>query len=104
MTNVLLNEESHSRNEWVSPITAFGLVLFLLLLPLLALISIPLFWVYPDRHMNQYDFEGTPRQKARLAQWRATYDRLGLRGRIRRARTRQARRRRLRAAQHPPLM
>jgi hypothetical protein len=77
-------------------IIAPAALLFLIFLPLIALLSIPLVWVYPDRHMHVYDVEGTPVQQARLAQWRACYDRLGLVGRIRRARTRLARRRRLR--------
>ena len=79
----------------MTPIVAPVLLLLLLLLPVIALISIPLVWVYPDRHLHFYDRHGTPSQKARLTKWRAAYDQLGIRGRIRRARIKSARKRRL---------
>ena len=60
-------------------------VVVMLPLGLLALLSIPDFWLCPDRHAHLYDFEGTPHQRARLARWRAAYRRLGLWGRVRRA-------------------
>ena len=88
----------HGPPWYLVPIVAPAVALLLLFFPLIALFSIPVFWVYPDRHMHLYDFEGTAAQRARLGQWRASYDRLGLVGRIRRARTRRARRRRLRPA------
>ena len=63
-------------------------------LALLALVSIPLTFVYPDRHRHLHDVQGTPAQRARLAQWRAAYDRLGIVGRLRRAKEKFVRRRR----------
>jgi hypothetical protein len=56
-----------------------------ILLALIALLSILYFWLYPDRHAHLYDCEGTPHQRARLAQWRAAYRRLRPLGRIGRA-------------------
>src|SRR5436190_23484804 len=92
------HEASTYRDPWpwyMTPIVAPALLPLLLLLPVIALISIPLFWVYPDRHKHLYDVRGTSAQKVRLAQWRAAYDRLGLLGRIRRARIRFGWKRRL---------
>lgn len=65
----------HRDPPWyLMPIIAPALLLLLLLFPVIALISIPLTWVYPDRHMHIYDEQGTPQQKLRLAQWRAAYE------------------------------
>lgn len=60
-------------------------LLVMLPLALLAVVTIPYFWLCPDRHAQLYDFEGTPHQRARLVCWRAAYRRLGLWGRLRRA-------------------
>lgn len=66
--------------------------LVLIPLGLLALVSVPYFAMFPDRHMHPYDFEPTPLQRARLAQWRGAYRRLGWCGRVRRMVTRLRRR------------
>ena len=61
-----------------------GLVI-LLLLAIPAAISIPYFWLFPERHRQLHDFDGSPKQHARLAQWRSAYSRLNLLERIKRA-------------------
>jgi len=38
---------------------AIGLFLCLVFFPLIAVISIPLAWLYPDRHRNAFDYEAT---------------------------------------------
>jgi hypothetical protein len=78
------------------PLVPFAFLAALsVMLPLgvLALISIPFFWLYPDRHMQFADLEGTPEEKARVARWRAAYNRLSFFGRVRRSIRRTARRR-----------
>jgi hypothetical protein len=54
-------------------------------LGILALLSIPLYGIFPDQHVHPYDRNGTPEQKAFLALRRSRYRRLGFRRRIRRA-------------------
>ena len=54
-------------------------------LGMLALFSIPYYFVFPDHHRQIWDFEGTPHQRELLARWRLHYARLGFIGRIRRA-------------------
>lgn len=54
-------------------------------LGILAAFFIPYFLVYPDRHAQLHDFEGTPRQQQRLAQWRTCYAKLTLLQRVARA-------------------
>jgi hypothetical protein len=66
-------------------------------LGILALLSIPFFWLFPERHAQLADFEGTEQQKVRLRQWRLAYGKLSLVGRVRRA-VRLSVRRRRRAA------
>ena len=65
----------------------------LLPLGLLALLSIPYFLIFPDRHAQLHDFDGTPHQRGRIAQWRHRYSQLGLVQRIRRACARHQRKR-----------
>lgn len=70
-------------------------------LGILALFSTPYYFVFPDRHAHQWDFEGTARQRELLTKWRREYSRLGFIGRIRRGMLRRARRSiRLRNASH----
>jgi hypothetical protein len=65
-----------------------------LLLAIPAAISIPYFWLFPERHAQVHDFDGTPHQKARLVGWRTAYERLSFADRFRRAtKKRQWRRR-----------
>jgi hypothetical protein len=74
--------------SWAWPLIPFVLpVVLLIMIPLgiAALISIPYFALYPDRHAHLYDFEGTAQQRARLASWRAGYARLSVWGRLKRA-------------------
>lgn len=66
-------------------------------LAILALISIPFFWLYPDRHIRLADARGTPLQKLRVAQWRAIYNSLSFPARLRRSLKRFSRRRHRRA-------
>jgi hypothetical protein len=72
-------------------------VMLVLLIPIgvLALLSIPIVWLYPDRHKHIADVRGTPSEKARLVRWRAAYARLSFTGRVRRAMKRSIRRRSL---------
>jgi hypothetical protein len=67
-------------------------LLVLLPLSLLALASVPYFRIFPDRHAHVHDFDGTPHQRARLAEWRRRYSRLTLVQRTRRAFTTRQRR------------
>jgi hypothetical protein len=79
----------HKQLPWYAwpliPVVLPVAVAVMLPLGLLALLSIPYFWLFPDRHARLNDFEGTPHQRARLARWRVAYRRLGLWGRVRRA-------------------
>jgi len=80
----------------------FGLILIPFVLPavlviaiplgILALFSIPYYFVFPDHHRQVWDFEGSPHQRELLAKWRSHYAHLGFIGRIRRAFTRCRRR------------
>ena len=62
-------------------------------LELLALLSIPYYALYPDRHAHAWDSAGTPRQRERVAKWRALYARLTFRQRLRRCLVKRRRRR-----------
>src|SRR4051794_13118809 len=63
----------------------------------LAIVSIPYFWLYPDRHMHQWN--GDPAHTRSLENWRSSYARLTFFGRVRRNWTRW--RRRSRSAKSP---
>lgn len=66
--------------EWLfAPI-----VLPILILPLacLALLSIPYFALYPERHAHVWDFEGTETQRRQLARRRERYSRFSFRQRV----------------------
>jgi hypothetical protein len=73
----------HSRRvPWYSwPLIPFA---FLAALPVLiflspiALISIPYYKLYPDRHLHIYDREGTTRERQLLARWRSLYRELNI--------------------------
>lgn len=51
----------------------------------LALISIPYFALYPERHAHEWDFDDNATHQRLLARWRARYARLTLGGRVRRS-------------------
>lgn len=52
----------------------FVVSLFVMIpLGLLALLSIPYFALFPDRHIHVADIHGTPHQKSRVAHWRRLY-------------------------------
>jgi hypothetical protein len=79
------------------PLALFAFVAALtVMLPLgvIALVSIPLTWLYPDRHMHIADVQGTAEEKARLARWRAAHNRLSFVGRVRHSIRRSVRQRR----------
>jgi hypothetical protein len=61
---------------------------------IIALLSIPYFWLYPDRHAHVADGEGTDAEKARLLRWRNAYRQLSFIGRVQHARKRSRRLRR----------
>lgn len=65
--------------EWlfVPVVTPVGLTV----LGILALLSIPYFTLYPDRHATDYDF-GTPRQRAVMGRYRRLTARVSLRRRL----------------------
>ena len=54
-------------------------------LGILTLFSIPYFAIFPECHAHQYDFEATPHQRRRLAQWREMYSELNFWERLTRA-------------------
>jgi len=68
----------------LAPIMLPVALLVMIPLGILALIAAPYYFVYPEHHIHQWDFEGTERQKALLVKWRTGHKRLGLFGRIRR--------------------
>ena len=81
----------------VPPVFLATLIFVGIPLGLLALLSIPYFWLYPDRHAHQWDFEGAGREKERLHRWRSAYQRIPFVARVRRAIKRSRRRGRRRA-------
>jgi hypothetical protein len=44
--------------------------LFIVLLFVAAGLSIPYFWLYPERHAHQFDFEGSPEEQRQLREYR----------------------------------
>jgi len=83
-------QSAGDRLPWYAwPLVPFVFVLIaipiLLLLFFLAVITTPYFWLFPDRHAHLSDFQATQYQRARLADRRAKYKKLGLWGRLRRA-------------------
>lgn len=69
-------------------------VLVMVPLGLLALLSIPYFLIFPDRHAHIYDFEGNERQKQLLKKWRIKYRKLTICQRVDRGYTLWCRQRR----------
>lgn len=45
---------------------------------LLCCLSIPLYWLYPEKHLTQIDFDGTDEQKQKLKDYRSTCAKKGL--------------------------
>jgi hypothetical protein len=82
----------------VPPVFVVTMVVVGIPLGLLALLSIPYFWLYPERHAHVADLEGTESEKARLRRWRAAYQRMSFIARVRHARKRSRRLRQRRAA------
>lgn len=68
----------------LAPLVLPAVLLVAILLGLLALLSVPYFALYPDRHADIIDFGGNAREREWLAKWRAKYAQLGFLGRIRR--------------------
>jgi hypothetical protein len=77
------------------PLVLPVVVLIALPLGILALLSMPYYALYPDRHPHLYDFDATPRQRELLARWRAKFAKLGFFGRIKRYLLRRERRKRV---------
>ena len=81
--------QNHRVPWYLWPLAACGyLAIFIIIgipLLILAAVAIPYYALFPDHHADIYDVRGTPRQRERLAQWRAAYRRLGIIGRVRRA-------------------
>lgn len=78
----------------VPPVAVVVAVVVGIPLGIVALLSIPYFWLYPDRHAHLADVEGTDRQKMQLRRWRLAYARLSIVGRARRVMRLSVRRRR----------
>ena len=77
------------------PLAPFALVASLLvMLPLgpIAILSIPYYAIFPDRHLHKYDVEGTEQQRKRMVQWRSVYSRMSFVQRLVRAMTHVKRR------------
>jgi hypothetical protein len=85
---------------WPLALPVFVVTMVVVGIPLgiLALVSIPYFWLYPERHAQRADFEGTESEKARVRRWRNAYRRLSFIARVRHATKRSRRLRRRRAA------
>ena len=78
---------------WIlAPLVLPGALLVMLLLAIPAAISIPYFFLFPERHRQIHDFDGTTHQQARLARWRSVYSQLNFLGRVGRALKRRQRR------------
>jgi hypothetical protein len=52
--------------------------LFIVWIVLMAIISVPYFWLYPENHMNCIDLDGTDEEMRQLADYRAYRARIGL--------------------------
>jgi hypothetical protein len=71
---------------WIlAPLVLPGALLVMLLLAIPAAISIPYFLLFPERHRQIHDFDGTTHQQARLARWRAVSSQLDFFSRVARA-------------------
>src|SRR5262245_38085422 len=85
--------KTHRRQPWYAwllvPLVLPAVLVVAIPLSILALLSIPYFAVFPDRHRHIWDFKGTLHQRELLAKWRTLYTRLGFVGRVRRAFTRR---------------
>lgn len=57
------------------PVALIGLLL-------MALVAVPYFWLFPERHMNVVDLSGTEAEKLRLGQYREYRKKTGIIGRI----------------------
>jgi hypothetical protein len=68
----------------------------IVMLPLgvLAVLSIPYFILYPERHLHEWDIDENLGHERSMRRWRAAYARLTLLGRVCRARVLAGRRRR----------
>ena len=67
------------------PLVLPAVLIVMLPLGILALLSMPYFLVFPDRHAHIYDFKATSRQRELLSRWRSGYRRLGVGGRLARS-------------------
>jgi len=76
------------------PVLVVTIVVVVVPLAVLSLLLTPYYWLYPERHAQQADFEGTEQEKARLHRWRAAYQRLPFIARLRHAIERSRRQRR----------
>jgi hypothetical protein len=77
------------RTPWYAwPLAPFafcaGLVV-MIPLGIVGLFSIPYFFVFPERHRQVWDFEGTAHQRKLLERWRAEYAKLRFTQRLARA-------------------
>ena len=84
-----MDRPEHKRIPWylwpLAPFAFCASLVIIIPLGILALLSIPYFALFPDHHLHQYDLDATPDQKKMLLQWRETYRRLSLWGRLKRA-------------------
>src|ERR1017187_9955342 len=91
MTTVAKLRERLPWYGWLlAPAVLSAVLVVAIPLGILALFSIPYYFVFPDYHRHMWDFEGTGHQRARLMHWRSLYSRLGFFGRVHRAISRRA--------------
>lgn len=60
----------HRSSLWYRFVSLLFMPAFISLLMIASVLSIPYFWLYPERHAHFVDFEGTDEQKAVLAEYR----------------------------------
>ena len=66
--------------EWI--LMPLYVPIFFLVFGMLALLSIPYFWLYPERHANRIDFEGSPEEQERFRAYREYRSRISLGRRV----------------------
>jgi hypothetical protein len=78
----------HKRLPWYAwmlvPFVLPAVLIVGIPLGILALFSLPYYFIFPDHHRQIWDSKGTPHQRELLAKWRSQYSQLGFFGRIQR--------------------
>ena len=66
---------------WLKLIQLPLLPAFFLWMLIFAILSVPFYWLYPEKHLNEIDFEGSEEEKQKLRDYRLA---IGKKGMIRR--------------------